>query len=475
MNFIDATTGLPTHTVCDPDNDMTMAYSASRKQWGLVPLRFMSNAGYACRRWKLTNASPVGEAVGNIDYLRMLPDLLNLGCYLVQANHSRVKLNPNNHYQDVSGNTVKLDGTQGQYMWGWDKKWYYAWWIEGEYFYEAASLSPIQHRLNYVIPVASYSALGVGVMDRTNTKLVSVISDDAQYRGGSNDSSKDGVYNTLLGRAATNEKHGVYEAAALKNGAGWGANWYGHWNAIGILYRIIFGTRNVQTAYTANKDSNGLYQGGLGAGVTNVSSTTWNNKFGYFPFLPTSVGVELGDACGTVSYTVKDDDDNTIFTVSVPVFFGLKNPFGYINRWLGGQLISYDANGLGHVYVNRKFYTQKNSPNTVDGLLEVSTVPSATTTTWYYIKELSMQNLCGMPSVASGAGESTYYCDGTYLVANSVSALRRPHVGGDAHNGSYAGLAYSNLNDGVSVASAGCGAPLCEAAEDWDTTPTEVD
>jgi hypothetical protein len=172
---------------------------------------------------------------------------------------------------------------------------------------------------------------------------------------------------------------------------------------------------------------------------------------------------------------VKDDDGNTLFTVIVPVLFGLKNPFGYLSRWLGGLLISYDANGLGHVYVNRKFYTQKNTPDTVDGLLEVSTVPSVTTTTWHYIKELSMQNLCGMPSVASGAGESTYYCDGTYLVANTVSALRRPAVGGLANGGSLAGLACSFLSYGVSGASASFGAPLCEAAEDWDTTPTEVD
>jgi hypothetical protein len=472
METIDLTTGLPTLSVCDQDKDMTIAYSDSRKQWGLVPLRFMSNAGYACRRWSLTAASPVGEAVGNIDYLRMLPDLLGLGCYLVGDDHTRTKLNANNHYQDTSSTTVKLDGSQGQYMWGWDKEWYYAWWIDGSYLYEAASLSPISGRLNYKIPVASVSALGGGVMDRTNNKLASVISDDAQYRGGKNDSdcqAKDGTFATLLGRFATNETHGVYEAAALRRGAGWGANWYGHWSAIGILWRIIFGTRNVQAAVNADKDSNGLWQGGLGSGVTNVGSW-WNGKFGNYPFLPTSVGVEMGDGCGAVSYTVKDDDDTVLGEVSVPVFFGLKNCFGYINRWLGGLLISYDANGLGHVFVNRKFLTANNTPNTTSGLLEVGTVPTVAATGWYYIKELSMQNLCGMPS-AIGGSTSTYYCDGVYLT-NAVSSLRRPHVGGRADNGGSAGSCCSSANNGVSAAYACYGAPLCEAAAEWDTTPT---
>lgn len=40
-------------------------------------------------------------------------------------------------------------------------------------------------------------------VQRSTTKLCSVVNDDADYRGGNNDSSKDAKSNTLLGRPAT--------------------------------------------------------------------------------------------------------------------------------------------------------------------------------------------------------------------------------------------------------------------------------
>jgi hypothetical protein len=122
------------------------------------------------------------------------------------------------------------------------------------------------------------------------------------------------------------------------------------------------------------------------------------------------------------------------------------------------------------VFVNRKFLTANNTPNTTSGLLEVGTVPTVAATGWYYIKELSMQNLCGMSS-AIGGSTSTYYCDGVYLT-NAVSSLRRPHVGGNADVGGVGGLCCSHAGSGVSAANASFGAPLCEAAAEWDTTPT---
>ncbi len=467
---IDLATGLPDMEVCDLLNDKVMGYSASRKAWGMMPVRFVGNAGYAARRWNVNDASPVGEVAGSIDYLRMLPDLLGLGCYLVQDDHTRTKLSKTDHYRDENGNAVKLDGTQGQYMWGWKTKWYYAFWTEGDYYYEAASLSPIAGHLNYEIPVASMSALGVGVIDNTNSMLVSVISDAAQYRGGDNSSlsqAKDGTYKTLLGRAATNMLHAYYEESALKHGEGWGASWYGHWNIMGALFRIIFGTRNVQTDFTTEKDSRGLYQGGFGPGVTECSKY-WNSEFAQYPFLPTSVGVEIGDGCGISEYTVTDDDGTELGTVQVPVMFGLKNFYGYLWRWLGGILISWDADSVGHIFVNRHFYTQKNSPESTDGLIEVGLCADQSTGDSWMIQTVMMDYLCGIPT-ESGGSASTYYCDSCWLYP-TASALRRPYVGAGASHGSSAGLAAMRLG-AIRSLDTHIGAPLCEAASDWDTEP----
>ena len=83
-----------------------------------------------------------------------------------------------------------------------------------------------------------------------------------------------------------------------------------------------------------------------------------------------------------------------------------------------------------------------------------------------------MQNLCHVPTV-TGATSTTFYCDGFYN-DNSVSGLRVPSRGGDAGNGGTAGLEYLAVSAGVSTSHAHFGSPLCEAAEDWDTTPILV-
>ena len=455
--------------------DMVLGFSKSGKKFGFIPLSFVTNEGYACRRWNINNSSPVGEAVGNIDYLRSLPALLGLGCYLVDRNHGRRKLDPTNHYKFATGETAKLDGSMGDYMWGWGTAWYYAWWTEGSYYYEAASLKPIPGRLNYRIPVASTSALGVAVVDRTNLELCSVINTSVRYRGGNNDTAKDGTFRTLLGRAATSLNAATFGEYARKKGEGWEAYWYAHAAAIGILFRIIFGTRNVQSAVNANKDANGLWQGGLGNGVTGAGSW-WSasaadnpNTFGYLPFLPTNVGVSLADGCGSVNYAVKGADGATLYTAPVPVFFGLKNFFGYLGRWERGTLINKITGGAADIYVVPKLYSAY-SMNSLSGLTKVATTPAAkTASTWEYHKQLSMQNLCHVPTV-TGATISTYYADG-YYNDNAVSGLRVPARGGNANNGGNAGLEYLHVNYGVSASNAHYGSPLCEAEENWDTTP----
>ena len=438
-------------------NDRMLGYSVSGKKFGMIPISVVVKAGYACRRWDVTKSTPVGEAVGDIGYLRDLPSLLGLGCYLVDKNHGRRKLDPTNHYKFATGETAKLDGSMGDYMWGWSAKWYYSCWSEGDFFYEAASLKPIPGRQNYTIPIASTSALGVSVVDRDNLELVSVVSDAAQYRGGNNDAAKDGEFNTLLGRAATQLDAATFGSYARKKGDGWEGCWYAHAAVIGALFRIIFGTRNVQSPFNANKDSNGLYQGGFGAGVTNFSS--WSSKFGQYPFIPTSVGVELADSCGLSDYSVKDSDGSVIGTVSVPVFFGLKNFYGYLGRLERGALISKAAGGFGDLYVVPKLHSSY-SMNSLSGLVKAATLPATSNSGWESIQQISMQHLCHCPTVTgSPATESTYYADSMYN-DNAVSGLRVPIRGGNAINAGHAGLEYLNANNGVSNANANYGSPL---------------
>ena len=129
-----------------------------------------------------------------------------------------------------------------------------------------------------------------------------------------------------------------------------------------------------------------------------------------------------------------------------------------MGRWERGKLINKVAGGQGYVYVVPKLYSTY-SMSSISGMKPVATVPAAAeASVWEYIKQVSMQNLCHVPTV-TGATSSTYYCDGFYN-DNAVSGLRVPSVGGHANNGGNAGLEYLNVNNGVSTANANYGSPL---------------
>ena len=453
------------------DNDLFFGKSASGGKYGFFPASMLGSKGYACRRWNLNNSTPIGEAVGNIDYLRELPSLLGLGCYLVDDAHNRRKLDPNNHYKLATGETAKLDGSMGQYMWGWRTPFYIAWWVEGDYFYLAASLKPIAGRACYKVPVASVSAMHCGVMDRTNTMLCSLISTDERYRGGNGSARTTGTASaenlSMLGYAATVIGTSTFETYAAKRGAGWGAGWYWIETAILVLFQLIMGTRNCQASFNASKDANGLYQGGLGSGVSNMSS--WEAYNGLYPVVPTSAGVELGDAVGVGSYAVKKADGTTAYNAPIPVFFGLKNPYGHL--WVGKNRIV----GVKNADASYSFYVAKSSLTTWNysdtaNMIHVGDLAAAETASWAYISALNFEGLAGMPAECSGTS-STYYCDGVYRDI-SISGFRSPLGSGTADYGAYVGLACFDGSHAPSYASAYLSSPLCEVLGDFDPRPT---
>lgn len=454
------------------DTDLIFGKSAKAGKFGFFPATLLGGKGYACRRWKIGYASPIGEAVGNIDYLRELPSLLGLGCYLVDDAHNRRKLDPTDHYKLATGETAKLDGSMGQYMWGWRTPFYIAWWVEGDYFYLAASLKPIPGRSNYLIPVASKSAFNCGVMDRTNQKLCSLLSTNAQYRGGNGSAitatghtaSSDNL--SMLGYAATGIGTANFESFAAKRGSGWGAGWYWIETVTLVLTELIFGTRNIQTSFNANKDSKGLYQGGLGIGVTGMSA--WEDYNGWYPIVPLSAGMELADGIGVSNYAVQKSDGSTAYTAPVPVFFGLKNPYGHL--YLGKNHII----GVKNADKSYSFYVAKSSLSawnysTTSEMLHVGDLAGVDTASWSYISALNFEGLAGMPSECN-ASASTYYADGCYR-DNAVSGFRSPLGSGGAGPGSGAGLAYFHGDSAPSSSRADLSSPLCEVQGDFDPRP----
>ena len=259
----------------------------------------------------------------------------------------------------------------------------------------------------------------------------------------------------MLGFPATMQPPAGFSAMALRRGEGWGANWYVAAAVPRYLFRIIMGTRNSQAAFNPAKDANGLYQGGLGPGITNVDGNMWANFNGKYPLIPCSAGVEMGDGVGVAPFERRDLTGGVIFTGNVPVFFGLKNLYGHHEAFLGGLMVSYNADtGSTNTYVAPTMSGFNHLYNGVGGMVKAC----ENSTAGGYIRRMSMRKLCGAPTEAQ-ASPALYYCDAWrspkdkgYVSGNHVAA-----VCGEANVGASGGI--------------GCFSVVGNGAQSWRTMP----
>lgn len=308
--------------------------------------------------------------------------------------------------------------------------------------------------------VSAYEA----ALDRTNSKLASVVNTTAQYRGGSNNSSRDEQENTDLGKPATSISLTNFRTYAGNRGAGWCCNAYGPNKAVFWLYVCEYANFNCQLAYNASLDADGYHQGGLGDGVTTLNSTKWSNFNGYNPVIPCGTTNSLGNASGVVSYTMPDsyDTGNTV-TVSVPSYRGIENPYGHIWKWTDGVLCNIQADGDGGkslLYAApewnpAKFASAINSDYKLRGELP---------RTSDYVKQLLIGEHGEMmpKTVGGGASSSTYVGDYFYTnIPSSGEATRGVLFGGDANYGASAGFALAYTHYAPTNAFASVGSRLC--------------
>ena len=418
----------------------------------------------AGRYWDETNSTPVAAGYyGSLAALKELPKKLGLGRYLVTDDRVRRKLDPadSNRYED--GSPAKLDGTQGQCMWCWNAH-YYTMWKEGNRTIETITFQPIPGKKSVYVPAGGISWLSTGVIDRTEQKLCSVISTDARYRGGNGsvlssyaDLADDAPQKTMLGMAATAYPYGSFSTIARKRGEGWDACWYVARAVVEYTMRIILGTRHSQSAYNAELDADGLYQGGLGSGVTNMPN--WGDYNGYYPIVPTSVGLEKGDGIGIVEYSVTKGDGTAVYTAPVPVFFGLVNPFGHLWGVCGGLVIDVGAEKT-LAYVAPSLYTGFSWTDT-EGMLLAAELPRAEG----YIKKYSTHLLCCLPTEV-GATAATCFADYFYTNWQSSKGFRVGLVGGSSDDGTFAGAFVTYAYDAATNTTADVSSPLCFFEED---------
>jgi len=457
-------------------NGVTLVGSMTPEQLGLEP------ASKACfgRYWNESmSQSKATGYFGNLDFGKNLVANLGLGRYLVTDDRRYTKLNPQNSNQDIAGNAVALDGTQGQCMWCWNEFYYGAWkeTISGVvYTFEVVSLLPTyqNHKLTR-IPRGGLSWLNAGVWDASGGKLCSLISNDANYRGGGGSALNPATYTQLdadlpqcsfLGMPRTEKSLNAFSAAARLRGTGWEADWFVARAVLEILMRIYFGNRNSQAAINANADSDGLPQGGLGAGVTEWSSGSWNSYNGYHPLIPNVFSIKddednnIGDFTGQKIYAIKDKDGQTVYSAKVPFFAGLMNPFGHIWQFVNGLIVDIEVEGASKVYVTPSMYAAYDSTTVADKIFAGNMARSGG-----WIKELIYDKLAMMPSKVGGSS-STYHGDELYTDPATYHGLKVRLAGGRAYYGALAGTSDSNTYYSATGTDAYISAPLCVFNDD---------
>ena len=423
----------------------------------------------AGRYWNTANGTPTAAGYyGSLQALRDLPKKLGLGRYLVTDDRKKRKLDPTDSTKYEDGSPAALDGAQGQCMWCWND-------FIANIFTEGGNLvkcvtfdKPVGNGVSIRVPAGGTSWLGAGVMDRTNQKLCSVISDAEQYRGGGGSALKASSYSkapaadakqlTMLGMPATNISTTNFGTYARKRGEGWEANWFVAQFVVEFLFEVIMGTQNSQADYKAEKDANGLYQGGFGTGVTDMPN--WDTYNGYYPVIPTAVGLEAGDGVCLVDYNLPNAEGGTFKSFKVPVFFGLMHAgYGSLWRWVRG-LIMDAGEEKSEVYVSRSMFAAFD-PSTVSDKIKVAECPR--TSGW--IKRKSYNGLCCMPTEV-GASPTTNYCDQFYTDAATSKGLRVRAAGGSAGLGTGAGASCANSSYAATTTHTFYSSPLCYFEED---------
>ena len=425
-----------------------------------------SNTWFGCK-WAIGNGNSAGTPVGNLLRLAHMQEIFKIGGYMVKNDHSRKKLHPADHRHYEDGGVVDFTGGDGHYQWGWGKGIYYAAWSDAEYEYEAFDDRPIPGVPCVYIPVGSRSCAGYAQLDRTNNKLVSYINKTAQYRGGTN-ADWDGTWRSLLGKPVTNISMTTLRGYARENGNLWFTSERVMLFITGALARVFFHNRNIQAAYNANLDSNGLHQGGLGDGIKYDGTIEWDSR-GYNPYVDLDCGLEKGDFTGLISTTIQISEGNNVSVTGIPCFMGLKNFFKYLWTITEDELLVCQADGSQALYIEEDIDGSQFDVSGVGTHLLVGKTPVHSSASWSYIKKISYDYMSGMP-LEDGGSSSTFFADGYYNPnVTEAGALRGAFRLGHAGHGGAAGSLCLYGDDAPSYASANGGAVLCEFAEAFST------
>ena len=397
-----------------------------------------------------TVADPACTRIGNPELHRTLPIQSKMrGCLLDDDGGVVKYLNPDTWVDEV------LDGSIGQVM------------VEIPEFYIKFEENSTKRRVKMSpVPITGYLKVSKAyisayeaTVQRSTNKLSSVCNKDANYRGGNNDSSRDGTYRTQLGMPATSTSLNNFRIYARNRGSvEWNCNLYHLQKMLWWLFAVEYANFNSQATFNAALDENGYHQGGLGAGVTTWDNT-WSTFNGSYPIVPCGVTNSLGNHTGTVDYNVIGSDGATLKTFAVPRYHGIENPFGHLWKWTDGCkcIIQSEASGA-----LSKFYVcddpAKFTASGVDNYDYRGNLPRSEG----YVKALILGEYGEIMPLEVDGGSTTYFCDYFFTsIPSSGEVERGVLLGGSTSDGARTGLVYSGTAYTPVSSTSDIGSRLC--------------
>jgi hypothetical protein len=304
-------------------------------------------------QWDVTNSNPAVTRIGAMNLHVLLPVHNRIKtCLLLDNGTVNYYLRETDWSKKEDGTASNLTGTDGQVM------------VEIPAFYwKFTTDGNIRRVLISEYPLTGYTAVPrmfvsayEAVLQRSNLKLASVKNLTTDFRGGSNNTTWDAAYNTMLGRPVTSLSRTQFRTYARNRGTGWQMYTYQANTVLWWLFVTEFATRNSQAAVSYTLTAEGYKTGGLGAGVSSLDDTRWNHLTSYNPIIPVGASDSLASGTGEVNYTMPFE-----FNSIPPTFV---NVYTAATAYTVGQYTSYNnalykciLNSTGNVPTNTTYFT----------------------------------------------------------------------------------------------------------------------
>lgn len=287
----------------------------------------------------------------------------------------------------------------------------------------------------HVVPkmyVSAYEA----TIDRTNSKLASVVNETKQYRGGTGESKYDDTYRTFLGRpvsAIGRSTFRSYARARKQNSAEWNCMTYDVYKELWWLFVVEYATLNSQAPFHTELTSEGYRQGGLGIAFPASMDKAWINLYEGFPFMPCGYTDNLGNGTGIIEYTAANDDaENPVtLTVNAVRYHGIENPFSHCTTILDGANIYVPSNSEEEDF-GKLFVCHDPAKFSDSGYDDYSLVGNVRLNEGF-IKEIIFGEGGEILATTVGGGSTTYFCDYHHeITRNDNATLKEACMGGSS-------------------------------------------